>query len=226
MGDDRGLWDREYGTLQVIPSSTRTSPSKALVLFSELLGFEGFDRVLDAGCGPGRNSIYLAKKGCKVDAVDFSETALSELRTTAGTEGVREKVSIHSHTLEEPLPLPENSFDFVLDSYVFCHFLDDSLKCTYRSELHRLTKPGGLVFVSLFSFEDEYYKRILESGNKDSDVIIDPNNGVTKQLYTEEQMKTFFGTMFKIKYFVKYEFNDMVLEQPYLRSVLITILEK
>ncbi len=58
--------------MKVIPSSTRMLPSKALVLFSEILGFKNLHNVLDAGCGIGRNSIYLAQKGCEIHAVDFS----------------------------------------------------------------------------------------------------------------------------------------------------------
>src|SRR5260370_19457065 len=66
------LWEEEYGHLQVIPSSTRKLPSKALTLFSELLELSNPRRALDAGCGNGRNSVYLAQKGWQVDAVDTS----------------------------------------------------------------------------------------------------------------------------------------------------------
>ena len=33
-------------------------------------------RVLELGCGPGRNAIYMAEKGYKVDAIDISEHAI------------------------------------------------------------------------------------------------------------------------------------------------------
>lgn len=35
------------------------------------------DRVLELGCGPGRNAIFMAKNGCKVDALDISEKAIN-----------------------------------------------------------------------------------------------------------------------------------------------------
>src|SRR5262245_52972785 len=114
----RDLWNREYGTLKVIPSSTRTLASKAILLFSEILDFKRFEKVLDAGCGIGRNAIYLAEKGCQVHAVDISEIALNKLQAAALKGGVTEQITIHNTALES-FPFEDNSFDLVIDSYVF-----------------------------------------------------------------------------------------------------------
>lgn len=45
-------------------------------------------RVLDLGCGNGRNAVPLARKGCKVTGVDISKVALSLLAKKAKIEGV------------------------------------------------------------------------------------------------------------------------------------------
>ncbi|CAM5200665.1 class I SAM-dependent methyltransferase [Lysinibacillus sphaericus] len=37
-------------------------------------------RVLELGCGPGRNSIYMAKQGCSVSALDISEKAIIRVK--------------------------------------------------------------------------------------------------------------------------------------------------
>lgn len=226
MAREAQLWDREYGTLKVIPSSTRALPSKALLLFSEVLNFKNMVNVLDAGCGTGRNSIYLAQKGCKVYAVDYSETALKVLDDAAAQAGVRERISTQNSMLGETFPFEAGYFDLVLDSYVFCHFIDDAFRLNYRKELHRVTKPGGMVFSSVFSFEDEYYKEILEKNGGKSNIVTDPNNGITKRLYTEQEIKDFFSVDFDILYFIKFEFSDIVLGDTYRRSVLALALRK
>jgi SAM-dependent methyltransferase len=220
------LWEEEYGTLKVIPSSSRKLPSKALLLFSELLDFPRFKKVLDAGCGIGRNSIYLAQKGCEVHAVDISQTALATLQDAALKARVQHRISVHNIPLRDNFPFEENAFDLVLDSYVFCHFVDESFRRNYRQELHRVTRPGGFVFSSLFSVEDEYYKSMIKNEHGANYIVTDPNNGITKRLYTEAEIKNFYALSFEVFYFVKFEFVDVVLGNPYRRSILALALRK
>lgn len=220
------LWNREYDTFQVIPSSTRALPSKPLLLFSEILSFGQMRTVLDAGCGIGRNATYLAQKGCTVHAVDASEIALRELDYAARRLGVRESIRSYKCKLEETLPFRDGYFDLVLDSYVFCHFVDDELRHNYRRELRRVTRPGGIVFSSIFSFEDEYYKELQTSAGISTNLVTDPNNGITKRLYTETEISDFFSVDFEVLYLVKFEFSDTVLGKNYRRSIFALILRK
>jgi SAM-dependent methyltransferase len=45
-------------------------------------------RALDLGCGAGRNAVWLAERGWRVTAVDFSEVALAMARALAAARGV------------------------------------------------------------------------------------------------------------------------------------------
>ncbi|HEX8458364.1 MAG TPA: class I SAM-dependent methyltransferase [Pyrinomonadaceae bacterium] len=226
LDSPKEIWEREYETLQIIPSSSRTVPAKALLLFSELLNFKNIEKVLDAGCGPGRNAVYLAQQGCQVDAVDFSEVALSQLRKLAAETGTDRNIRTWNHALEDDLPFEDDSYDLILDSYVSCHFIDENLKQYYRKELLRIAKPGGIVFSTQFSVEDEYYKTLVKNGAGRGKIVVDPNNNVTKQLYTEDEIKLFFSEDFKLLYFVKFEFDDVVLGQTYRRSIFVLIMRK
>ncbi len=225
--NEADLWDAEYSALQIIPSSTRAAPAKALVLFSELLQLHSGRTVLDAGCGNGRNAVYLAQKGCSVYAVDSSREALVRARTAVEQAKPPGRVRFCSCSLITGLPFKDGVFDFVLDSYVFCHFTDDRLAEYYPSELGRIIRPGGMVLSFSFSKQDEYYRsmRFGESANRNS-IVVDPRNGIKKRLYTPGEIKAVFGKHFKTVYFAEFQFDDAVLDRRYTRDILVLALEK
>ncbi len=129
-------------------------------------------------------------------------------------------------SLAEPLPFRDDSFDLAIDSYVFCHFTNDALRLRYRREIARVVKPGGHFFSSVFSTEDAYYARIRGADWNHEKLVVDPNNGITKRLYTESEIKQFFAQEFSMRYFLKFEFEDQVLGELCLRSILISVLTK
>ena len=73
-------WDRRYaGTDRLFPAE----PDEALVEFTAGLPA---GRGLDLGAGEGRNSLWLARKGWRVTAVDLSQAALERLDAAAAKE--------------------------------------------------------------------------------------------------------------------------------------------
>ena len=219
-------WEREFTVTNAIPSSTRTEPAKAVLMFREMLGLGTSTRVLDAGAGNGRNSLYLAKQGCDVTAIDSSESALDETRRRVEEAKLTQHVSIVQHSLgTTPVPFPANSFDFVLDAYVFCHFLADEIRHGFWCDMGRITKPGGHLLSIVFSHEDEYYAQFL-ADSPDGMLVRDPANEIWKRLYSEGQIKSFFADQFEMKYFAKFEFSDLVLDRVYRRVLLTSVLKK
>jgi SAM-dependent methyltransferase len=219
------LWEQEYAVKCCIPSSSRREPAKALLLFVEMLGLRAPLKVLDAGCGNGRNAVYLAKRGCQVTAVDFSDWAIRQTHRLALEEGVADRVSVVQHSLNQPVSFSEQSFDFILDAYTFCHFLRQEMAVKFWEDMARLVRASGRLLSIVFSPEDEYYARFLKN-SPDGSLVYDPANGIWKRLYTERNIKSFFGPFFEIAYFAKFEFPDLVLGRAYRRVVLTSILRK
>jgi SAM-dependent methyltransferase len=90
-------------------------PDESLVAwFSQGLLAPG--RVLELGCGNGRNAVHLASLGCTVDAVDFSERAVEWTQQRARSAGAAVTVqccSIFDATFSD------GSYDLVYDSGCF-----------------------------------------------------------------------------------------------------------
>jgi SAM-dependent methyltransferase len=96
-------------------------------------------RVLELGCGNGRNASYLAGLGCTVDAVDFSAQAIDWARARAESDGV--PVSFQQCSIFDAT-VTAGSYDLVYDSGCF-HHLPPHRRKDYVDLVHRALKPGG-----------------------------------------------------------------------------------
>jgi ubiquinone/menaquinone biosynthesis C-methylase UbiE len=98
-------------------------------------------KVLDLGCGTGRHSLWLAKAGAAVFAVDLSAGMLAEARSKAGAE----LVSFLQHDLHDRLPFESQQFDLVISGLVLEHLRDLEF---FFADAWRVLKPGGRAVVS------------------------------------------------------------------------------
>jgi len=98
-------------------------------------------KVVDLGCGTGRHTLWLARSGAIVTAVDFSSAMLAEARAKPGAETVR----FLSHDLATPLPLPSGEFDLAVSGLVLEHLRD--LRGFFR-EMRRVVRDRGRAVIS------------------------------------------------------------------------------
>lgn len=110
-------------------------------------------RVLDAGCGSGRNLDYLLRTGCDVYAVDRSESAVRQTRKRAHRLAAALPDSNFRVESVEELGFQAGHFDLVISSAVL-HFATDPAHFeSMLTELWRVVRPGGVLFVRTASLE-------------------------------------------------------------------------
>lgn len=124
-----------------------------IYLFDQLLRgrFDARPRVLDAGCGDGRNLVFLLQHGFDCYGVDEDEAAVQMMRRTA--ERIAPHVPPERFAVApiDRLPFPDGSMDVVLASAVL-HFARDEHHWTRMvQELWRVLAPDGLLFARLAS---------------------------------------------------------------------------
>ncbi|MEO6097682.1 MAG: class I SAM-dependent methyltransferase, partial [Fibrobacteria bacterium] len=108
-------------------------------------------RMLDAGCGTGRNLTWFLRTGYDVHAFDADEDALNHVREMAA-ELAPDLPADHFRVEKiETMSFPEAHFGLVLCNAVL-HFAEDEEHFQRMLDgLWRVTAPGGLLFIRLSS---------------------------------------------------------------------------
>ena len=98
-------------------------------------------RILDAGCGSGRNMIDLARHGT-VTGIELSETSVARARERASGEVIEGSVL--------QMPFAADSFELAASLDVIEHLEDD---LAALRELRRVVAPGGALLVTVPAYQ-------------------------------------------------------------------------
>jgi SAM-dependent methyltransferase len=108
-------------------------------------------RVLDAGCGGGRNLVYLLRSGYDVCGVDQSGEAVAHVRALASALAPHLPADNFRAERVETMSFADDSFDFVISSAVL-HFASDEEQWREMvREMWRVLRRGGIFFARLAS---------------------------------------------------------------------------
>ena len=126
--DDRKRWNEKHAA-----PAGEEAPSKFLEdILASRSWFIPPGRALDVASGKGRNAIFLASKGFRVDAVDISAAALQEARKIARLKG--RAVDFIEADLDHA-DLPREAYDLIVNF----NYLDRGLVAQLKNAL----KPSG-----------------------------------------------------------------------------------
>ncbi len=156
------------------------TPSEESYYLAERWKGLGYKTVLDLGCGLGRHTIFFARRGFGVSAMDLSPVGVESTSKWALQEGLH--VDVREGDMLS-LPFHDASFDCLFSYHVISH-TDTPGARKIIAEIRRVTKPGGEIYVTMCSKETWSYK---EAGYP----IIDENT-VCKTDGTEVDVPHFY----------------------------------
>ena len=145
-------------------------------------------RLLDLGCGTGRHLVYLAQRGFQVVGLDGSPHALHSTQSWFAELGLH--ASLLLHELTEPLPFPAASFDALVSTQVIHHARLAAVQAVI-DEIHRLLKPGGLVYVTVAAPKEGRFNSI-EIEPRTYLPLGGPEKGLLHHLFTEDELRQCF----------------------------------
>lgn len=139
------------------PDMFGTDASEAVIAAADSFDEAAVTEVLELGAGQGRDTLYLARRGFHVHALDYAAEAVEAIRAKAAATGMGQRVQAEQHDVREPLPLADGSIDACYSHMLFCMALTTPELQRLAAELRRVVQPGGLVAYTARTTEDPHF---------------------------------------------------------------------
>jgi len=186
-------WDRKYKK----GAHWEKGPSKEIIEFKKYL--QKGCKVLDAGCGSGRNSIFLTKKGFEVWGIDISNIGIKKAKEKFQSKNLHFLVGNIEKT-----SFKSNFFDAVYSGGVlnFIPLKKPSL------EIFRILKKGGVALLWL----------IIDTKIK--------STGERKLFHDKDEITSIYRKKFLILKQKEFISKDLKAKKPHIHKIFELILKK
>ncbi|MDY6824199.1 MAG: class I SAM-dependent methyltransferase [Thermodesulfobacteriota bacterium] len=156
--------------------------------------FDGMDlkdvATLDLGAGEGRYSLYVAKKGARVKAVDFSAAGLAKLQDLARSKGLTINTAVCD--LKDYAFTPD-AYHLVIAATILDH-LDPAARKNVTAGIVRSLKPGGFLYANVFTTADPGFTQNRGEG------VSDTSFGIA-HYFEEGELQTCFEDLEHLHYY-------------------------
>jgi cyclopropane fatty-acyl-phospholipid synthase-like methyltransferase len=172
FSDSADFWNKRFDTPDYIFGR---APNEYLQTQAKRFLKKG-DTVLCVADGEGRNSVWLAKQGMRVDAFDLSEVALSKAILLAKEEESQVHFTLASSDTWDWRP---NQYDAVVG--IFIQFADPVMRPRLFAQMASTLRPGGLLIIQGYTPKQLEFKTGGPS--------------ILEHLYTEDMIRILIGDL-------------------------------
>jgi SAM-dependent methyltransferase len=152
--EQRRHWSTTYAAH---PDMYGDDPSEAAVAAAGAFSSAGVDSVLELGAGQGRDTLYLARRGFHVHALDYAPEGVRAIEAKAAAAGLADRVAVGLHDVRERLPLADDVVDASYSHMLLCMALTTPELERLVADVRRVVRPGGLVVYTARTTDDPHY---------------------------------------------------------------------
>jgi SAM-dependent methyltransferase len=220
-------WEREYRNPKFLTIALK--PQEDILRFVKFLKKKKFDlsgKLLDLGCGTGRNSNFFAELGFSVCGFDISKTAIDVAKKTA-IEKQLSSVNYGLKNIGVAFDFPDESFDLILD-VTSSNSLNENERDVYIKEVYRLLKKDGYFFFKGLCLEsDKNAKTLIKNfPGKEKDTYFLKDIGLFERVWTKKDLQDFYGNFFDFDFLDKKSSYQTMSSVKYKRNFWIAYLKK
>ena len=135
---------------ETVAGFVQSPPNATLLRYAQSLGASRPLRVVDVGCGAGRNLVPLAQLGCRVVGVDLSRPMLAAAAERVRQEHLQDRVTLAAAAMHQ-LPVRWASADLIVAHGVWNLARSATELRSAIREAIRIARPGAGLFLFTFS---------------------------------------------------------------------------
>jgi len=181
LNNQEEYWETNYTNK---PKMFGLTPSfaaeKALKVFKK----KNISSIIELGAGLGRDTIFFAKNKIKVEALDYSKTAVTSIKKKIKELDLSEFVSAKVFDVRTKLPFKNNTAQGIFSHMLYCMALKNSEVKNLNNEILRVLEKGGVNIYTVRNFEDGDYKNGIHIEDESYQ-----NDGFIINFFSKEKIK-------------------------------------
>jgi SAM-dependent methyltransferase len=158
-------------------------PSIPAVKATKFFKENNIKNIVELGAGLGRDTIYFAQNSIKVQALDYSKTAIESITDKAEKLNLAEFIKSKFFDVRKKLPFEDNSIEGCFSHMLYCMALSNSDLENLNNEIYRILKPGGINIYTARHTDDGDYKNGIHRGED-----LYENNGFIVHFFSKEKV--------------------------------------
>ena len=165
------------------PEMFGLEPSVAAIKSLKLLKEKNIRNIVELGAGLGRDTIFFAQNFIKVEALDYSLSAIEIINQKAKKDSLTNFVSTKVADVRKKLPFNSNSVDGFFSHMLYCMALSNLDLENLNKEILRILKPGGINIYTVRHIDDGDYKNGIHIGED-----LYENDGFIVHFFSKEKV--------------------------------------
>lgn len=155
LNNQEEYWEINYANK---PKMFGLAPSFAAEEALKIFKKKNISSIVELGAGLGRDTIFFAKNNIKVEALDYSKTAVMSIKKKVKELNLSEFVSTKVFDVRKKLPFKNNSIQGIFSHMLYCMALKNLEVQNLNNEILRVLVKGGVNIYTVRNFEDGDYK--------------------------------------------------------------------
>ena len=160
-------------------------PSIAAIKSAKIFKSHRINKVLEIGAGQGRDTLYFAKQGFKIDSLDYSKKAINDISEKSRTNRLENLITSKVHDMRLPLPYKNECFEACYSHMLYCMAFSMNEIISLNNEVLRILKKGGINIFTVRNTLDGDYKNGI---HRDEDLY--ENDGFIVHYFSQEKVST------------------------------------